>query len=365
MSAPDDAGHMRHALGLGARGLGTTWPNPSVGCVIVQGGRIVGRGWTRPGGRPHAEVVALGQAGDAARGAVAYVTLEPCAHQGQTAPCAVALIDAGVARVVTAMEDPDPRVAGRGHAMLRAAGIIVTEGVETEAARFAHAGFLRRVTTGLPAVTLKLATSLDGRIATEAGESRWITGPLARRMVHALRLRHDAVMVGAATARADDPDLTVRDMGVLRQPVRIVIDTALTLDAGSRLGRTARDAPVWLCHGDAASAEAMRGWRQTGARLFACPGRDGSLDLAQTLRLLAGAGLTRILCEGGGRLAAALLRADLVTELVAFTAGNVIGAGGVPAIGDLGLTALAAAPRFDLVETAGLSGDVMTRWRKA
>ena len=209
---------MRHALALGARGLGQTWPNPAVGCVLVKDNRIVGRGWTQPGGRPHAEVRALAQAGEAARGSTAYVTLEPCAHHGKTPPCAEALIAAGVARVVTALQDPDSRVAGRGHAILRAAGLGVTEHVEAAAATDAHAGFLLRVTQGRPLLTLKLASSFDGRIATATGESRWITGPEARYHVHALRHSHDAVLVGAGTARADDPMLTVRGFGPVAQP---------------------------------------------------------------------------------------------------------------------------------------------------
>ena len=203
---------MAHALRLAARGLGAVWPNPAVGCVLVRDGLIVGRGWTQPGGRPHAETGALAQAGALAQGATAYVTLEPCAHHGQTPPCAEGLIAARVARVVTALTDPDPRVAGRGHAMLRAAGIAVTEGVLAAEASRINAGFLKRISRNLPFVTLKLATTLDGRIATATGESRWITGPAARRHTHLLRLTHDAVMVGAGTARADDPDLTVRDI---------------------------------------------------------------------------------------------------------------------------------------------------------
>ncbi len=222
MSAQDDPRHMAHALGLARRGLGRVWPNPAVGCVLVKGSRVLGRGFTQPGGRPHAETVALAAAGEGARGATAYVTLEPCAHHGRTPPCAGALAAAGVARVVTAIEDPDPRVSGRGHAMLRAAGIAVTEGVLAEEARALQRGFLSRVVRGRPMVTLKLAASLDGRIATAAGESRWITGPGARARVHAMRAMHDAVMVGAGTARADDPMLTVRGLGVDHQPVRVV-----------------------------------------------------------------------------------------------------------------------------------------------
>ena len=218
-----DLRHMDHALRLARRGLGNVWPNPAVGCVIVADGRIAGRGWTQPGGRPHAERMALDMAGPAARGATAYVTLEPCAHHGRTPPCAEGLIRAGVARVVTALTDPDPRVAGRGHAMLRAEGIEVTEGVRAEAAAALQRGFLSRVTLGRPMVTLKLATSFDGRIATATGESRWITGGAARRHVHLLRLTHDAVMVGAGTARADRPALNVRGFGPVRQPVRVVL----------------------------------------------------------------------------------------------------------------------------------------------
>lgn len=365
MSAEDDRRHMRHALGLGARGLGNTWPNPAVGCVIVQGSRIVGRGWTQPGGRPHAETMALAQAGAAARGATAYVTLEPCAHHGKTPPCAEALIAAGVARVVSALHDPDPRVAGQGHALLRRAGIAVTEGVEAEAARVAHAGFLRRVTEGLPALTLKLATTLDGRIATASGESRWITGPEARRHVHALRLAHDAVLVGAGTARADDPDLTVRGLGAAHQPVRIVIDTFLSLPPDSRLGRSAGTSPVWLCHGPEAPDLARAAWLARGARLIACAmAPDGRVDATDALRQLAAAGLTRILCEGGGQLAAALVRAGLVTEIVAYAAGKLIGDEGRAALGPLHLAELAAAPSFRLADTSVLGEDTMSRWTR-
>lgn len=366
-----DAAHMRVALALAARGLGNTWPNPAVGCVIVTrgsapaqtgGDRIVGRGWTQPGGRPHAERRALDQAGAAARGATAYVTLEPCAHHGHTPPCAEALIGAGVARVVTALTDPDPRVAGKGHALLRAAGIAVTEGVLGPEARALNAGFLKRVERGLPFVTLKLATTLDGRIATASSESRWITGAQSRRAVHAMRMAHDAVMVGSGTALADDPDLTVRDLGARHQPIRIVIDSHLRLGPDSRLGRTARQVPVWLIHTDAAPMAARAGWQATGARLIAVPEAQGHADLGAALRLLAAEGLTRIFCEGGADLAAALIRAGLVDDLAQFTAGRLIGAEGRAALGALGLAALAEAPRLTLGSTTAIGPDTLSLW---
>jgi len=356
-----DEGHMAHALRLGARGLGRTWPNPAVGCVLVRDGRVIGRGWTQPGGRPHAETMALTQAGDAT-GATAYVTLEPCAHHGHTPPCAEALIAARVARVVTALTDPDPRVSGRGHALLRAAGIAVTEGILTHEARTANAGFLKRVTQGLPFVTLKMASTLDGRTATSSGESRWITGPQARRAVHALRLTHDAVMVGSGTARADDPDLTVRDIGADHQPVRIVMDSRLGHSATSRLGQSARQTPVWMVHADAAPAAARQAWAGQGATLIPVAAAGDHLDLTVALRALASRGLTRILCEGGGQLAAALIRAGLVDQVILHAAGALIGDEGRPAFGSLALLALAQAPRLTLLSERRLGNDVEMRW---
>jgi len=353
---------MARALRLAARGLGNTWPNPAVGCVIVKDGLIAGRGWTQPGGRPHAEVRALEQAGDAARGATAYVTLEPCAHHGQTPPCAEALIAAKVARVVTALTDPDPRVSGKGHAMLRAAGIEVTEGVLTPEATRLNAGFLKRVTQGLPFVTLKLAASLDGRTATATGESRWITGPEARRKVHALRLSHDAVMVGSGTALADDPDLTVRDLGATHQPVRILLDRMLKHSPASRLGRTAKDYPVWLLHGPHAPKDARKAWATIGATLIELPETSGQLDLTAALQTLAAKGLTRILSEGGSTLAAALIKARLVDDLALFSGGLLLGAEGHPALGPLALTALGDAPRPRLQETHTLGPDTYSLW---
>jgi diaminohydroxyphosphoribosylaminopyrimidine deaminase/5-amino-6-(5-phosphoribosylamino)uracil reductase len=307
--------------------------------------------------------MALAQAGTAARGATAYVTLEPCAHHGKTPPCAQALIDAGVARVVTALTDPDVRVAGRGHAMLRAAGIVVTEGVLQEAARQANAGFLKRITHGLPLVTLKMAATLDGRTATSSGESRWITGPQARRAVHALRLNHDAVMVGAGTARADDPDLTVRDMGPIRQPVRIVVDAALSHTPDSKLGRTAQLSPVWLLHGPAAPEGARKAWEATGAKLIEVPATP-HISARSALQALAAEGITRILCEGGATLAALLVADDLVDRVVLHSAGALIGAEGAPVFGPLHLTQLSDATRWNRLSLRPLGGDVETIWQR-
>lgn len=354
---------MRLALSLGARGQGRVWPNPAVGCVIVKHGRVLGRGWTAPGGRPHAEAQALAQAGAAARGATAYVSLEPCNHHGQTPPCSEALIAASVARVVIATRDPDPRVDGGGAARLTDAGIAVTAGVLEAEARRAHAGFLLRVEHGRPLVTLKLAGSLDGRIATGAGESRWITGPQARRMVHAMRARHDAVMVGAGTARADDPSLTVRGLGMSHQPVRIVVSRRLDLPMAGALWDSVGAVPLWLCHGAAAASGHVAAWAERGARTMECAtGPGGQLDLADVLGRLGAAGLTRVFCEGGGALAASLLAGGHVDRLAGFTAGLAIGAEGTPSIGAMGVASLDEAPRFRLAAVTRVAGDVLVEW---
>lgn len=356
----DHHAHMRHALQLAMRGLGRVWPNPAVGCVLVREGRIVGRGWTQIGGRPHAERMALDQAGGRARGSTAYVTLEPCAHHGKTPPCAEGLIEAGVSHVFSALTDPDPRVAGRGHAMLRAAGVTVDEGLCAEDARILNRGFFKRVTQGLPLVTLKLATTLDGKIATNTGESRWITGASARRSVHLMRMTHDAVMVGSGTVLADDPDLTVRDMGPVHQPLRVIVDSGLRSCPKGRLGQTAGVNPVWLLHGPGADGH---DWSMVGAKLLELPLIAGHLDLRAGLGRLAEKGVTRVFCEGGAGLAAALISAGLVDDLVTFTAGAVIGAEGLPAVGPLGLAALSAAPRLRLVSQMAVGGDVQSTWR--
>lgn len=355
---------MALALSLGRRGLGATWPNPSVGCVIVLEGRIVGRGWTADGGRPHGETIALAQAGDLARGATAYVSLEPCAHHGATPPCAQALITAGIARVVAPLEDSDARVAGQGFAMLRAAGICVTSGLLEDQARRDHAGFFSRVDHGRPLITLKLASSVDGRIATQSGESQWITGPQSRRMVHAMRANHDAVMVGAGTARADDPTLLVRDLGIKKQPVRIVLSKHLDIPMGGRLARSAAQVPLWICHGRDADPLLIKVWTDLGAKMIVAPTRSGVLDLTAVALALGEAGLTRVFCEGGGVVASALLRDDLVDGLVTFYAGIAIGGDGRASMGAMGLSTLAQAPKFSLYKQQVVGGDAVQFWER-
>ncbi|MGB5837580.1 MAG: bifunctional diaminohydroxyphosphoribosylaminopyrimidine deaminase/5-amino-6-(5-phosphoribosylamino)uracil reductase RibD [Albidovulum sp.] len=363
---PDiDRHYMAHALGLARRGLGQVWPNPAVGCVIAGGGRIIGRGWTQAGGRPHAETVALAQAGTAARGATAYVTLEPCAHHGHTPPCAEALIDAGISRVVAAFQDPDARVAGRGLAILEAAGIEVTKGVMRTEAEALQKGFLSRIRLGRPMVTLKLAISLDGRIATSSGESQWITGPQARARVHAMRALHDAVMIGGGTARADNPTLTVRGLGIAHQPLRIVATRALDLPADGQLAGTATNTPLWLMHGPSAPPATIRQWEDIGARLFCCEETAKGLDPSVMLAMLGQAGLTRIFCEGGGQLGAALLSAGMVDELALFTGGVMLGGDARPCIAALGLDRLADAPGFALQRTETLGPDTLSLWRRS
>lgn len=348
---------MALALSLGRRGMGRVWPNPAVGCVIVRSGVILGRGRTADGGRPHAETIALAQAGDA-RCATAYVTLEPCVHHGKTPPCTQALIDAQVTRVVIATQDPDPRVSGKGIAMLRDAGIEVEVGVLKDEADADHAGFFRRISEKRPFVTLKLASTLDGRIATHQGHSQWITGAQSRRMVHAMRARHDAVMVGAGTVRADDPMLNVRGMGDVSQPVRVVLSGDLNLPSGLHIAATARDQPVWLFHRE--GIDPLR-WQNRGAETFATDPRD----LVGVMEALADKGITRVFCEGGGTLGASLLRAGFVDELAVFTAGCAIGADGTPSLQALGVDVMGDAPRFAHVSTTQVGDDVLTRWRPA
>jgi diaminohydroxyphosphoribosylaminopyrimidine deaminase/5-amino-6-(5-phosphoribosylamino)uracil reductase len=355
---------MRAACGLARRALGNAWPNPAVGCVLVNEGRVVGRGWTQPGGRPHAETEALFRAGPRARGATAYVSLEPCCHRGQTPPCAEALIGAGVRRVVAAIEDPDPRVLGGGIRTLRKAGIAVETGLCADTAAEVNAGFFSRVRWSRPLVTVKLATTLDGRIAMPGGESRWITGAAARARAHLLRAQHDAVMVGIGTVLADDPQLTCRLSGLAaRSPVRIVVDRQLRLPPTARLLAEADAAPIWLLAAATADPIRRRVLVERGARVIEIAEAGDGIDLAAALASLGARGITRLLVEGGSRLLAGLLEARLIDRLAWFHAPVLIGGDGIAAIGALGIAALADAPGFERASTEMVGPDLLTTYR--
>lgn len=357
---------MGAALAMARRGLGRVWPNPSVGCVIVDAeGHLVGRGWTQDGGRPHAETEALRMAGTAARGATAYVTLEPCAHTGKTGPCAKALADAGIARVVSALQDPDTRVSGAGHAMLKSAGVDVRVGVRASEAEEINVGFFTREKSGRPTVTLKLATTLDGKIALPNGQSRWITNERSRAHTHLLRAQHDAVMVGIGTALADDPELTCRLPGV-KAPrlVRIVADAKGRLSITSKLAMTAATQPVWLLTSNAADAKALDALRQKGVKTIPVARASKGIDLAAALKALASEGLTRVLVEGGATLASSLMREGLVDRLYWYRAPMLMGEG-VSAVAALGIDELGRLPQFRRDETQRFGEDVLETYRRA
>jgi diaminohydroxyphosphoribosylaminopyrimidine deaminase/5-amino-6-(5-phosphoribosylamino)uracil reductase len=356
---------MRGAIALSRRALGTTWPNPPVGCVLVRDGAIVAQGITAPGGRPHAETQALAMAGAAARGATAYVSLEPCSHHGQTPPCADALIDVGIARVVVAATDPDPRVNGAGLARLRAAGIEVLDSVLAPLAADVLAGFFNRIRLGRPLLTLKLAATLDGRIATSTGESQWLTGTPARKHAHALRGQHDAVMVGVGTVLADDPDLTCRIPGFSPRPcVRIIADSHARTPLMARVVSSATTAPTWILHRNGADPARIDALTRAGVRCIEVAADDLGIAPAAALAALAAAGLTSVLAEGGARLAAALLRAGLVDRLAWFTAPALLGGDGFPAIQAMGIADLRDMARFRRVAQRPVGDDLLAEFTR-
>lgn len=365
-SDSDDLRHMRAALALASRGLGTTWPNPAVGCVLVRDGVVVGRGFTQPGGRPHAETVALAAAGSAARGATAYVSLEPCSHHGKTPPCADALVEAGIGRVVVACEDPDPRVSGRGVARLRAAGIPVTVGICAAEGWRMNQGFFSRILHERPLFTLKLATTLDGRIAVHTGESKWITGETARAWGHALRARNDAIMVGIRTALADDPELTCRLPGLEhRSPVRVVVDSRLRLPLTGRLVAGAKAQPTWIVTRNDHDRHRGAALADCGVELIpVAPDAAGLPDIALAAGELARRGITRVLVEGGATLHASLLRAGLADRLEWFRAGGVIGGDGVAAVAGFGVDRLDRMARFDRLSVRRAGGDLVESYAR-
>jgi diaminohydroxyphosphoribosylaminopyrimidine deaminase/5-amino-6-(5-phosphoribosylamino)uracil reductase len=362
-----DRRFMAAALRLGRRNLGQTHPNPAVGALVVrteaEGPVVVGRGWTAAGGRPHAETIALEEAGKAARGATVYVTLEPCAHKGETPPCAEALIEAKVGRVVSAMEDPDKRVAGKGHKMLADAGIALTTGVLAGEAALAHAGHITRVTKGRPHVTLKLAVSADGMIGKRQGERMIITGKDTFDAVQAMRTESDAILIGIGTALIDDPRLTVRLPGLQsRSPVRIVLDATARLRLNSNLIQTARDVPLIVVVGPEAMDDRKKALADAGARVIEVDAAQGGVDLAALFALLGKEGFTRVLVEGGAEVAASLVSTNLLDEVVLFRAPVVVGPDGVRALGGYALSAIERSPRYRQIETAIVGEDQMRRY---
>jgi diaminohydroxyphosphoribosylaminopyrimidine deaminase/5-amino-6-(5-phosphoribosylamino)uracil reductase len=369
MTPTEDARFMALAFALGRRGLGRTWPNPAVGAVIVRndgaGPVIVGRGWTQPSGRPHAETEALQRAGEAARGATLYVTLEPCSHHGKTPPCADAIVAAGVARVVSAMVDPNPEVSGAGHWRLAEAGVLVEVGVGAEEAARAHAGHIRRVRDGRPHVMLKLAVSADGKAGLAGRRPAAITGEPARARVHDLRAISDAVVTGIGTALADDPLLTCRLPGMAkRSPVRIVLDSTLRLPPESRLAATARETPLWIVASEAAPNERAEALQQRGAEVLSVASSGGELDLASMLRNLAERGITRLMVEAGPILAAAFVAADLVDEAILLRAPASIGTDGIDALEGRPLEALTRSDRLVLTGSETVGVDTIERYQR-
>ncbi|WP_322517217.1 bifunctional diaminohydroxyphosphoribosylaminopyrimidine deaminase/5-amino-6-(5-phosphoribosylamino)uracil reductase RibD [Rhodopseudomonas palustris] len=358
-----DRRFMQLALTLGRRGLGRTGTNPAVGAVLVKDGVIVGRGWTQDGGRPHAEVEALARAGAAARGATLYVTLEPCSHHGRSPPCADAIIAAGVARVVSAIEDPNPLVGGQGHAKLRAAGIAVDLGLCAEEAARDHAGHLLRVREKRPHVVLKLAVSTDDKIAAAGHKTVAITGEEVRLRVHLLRAQSDAILVGIGTVLADDPELTVRLPGMAAQsPTRVVLDRSLRIPGDSRLVHSARTTPLWLMASDIAEAAAATRLGAAGAQVIHvadCEATPG-LDLPAVLRALSDKGVTRLLVEGGARVASAFVAAKLADEIWLLRGDKTIGEGGVDALDGLPLTAITQSPAWRARSSERLGPDILT-----
>jgi diaminohydroxyphosphoribosylaminopyrimidine deaminase/5-amino-6-(5-phosphoribosylamino)uracil reductase len=370
IDAEFDRRMMAAVLRLGRRNLGHTGVNPAVGCVIVResgGDRVVvGNGWTAVGGRPHAEKEALAAAGKAAKGATVYVSLEPCAHEGKVPPCAEALVKAGVARVVTAMEDPDPRTAGRGHALLTAAGIAVTTGVLAAEAAAAHSGHVARIRHGRPHVTLKLAVSADGMIGKKVGERMIITGMAAFDAVQTMRTTFDVVTVGIGTVMTDDPQLTVRLPGLARlSPARVIVDTHGRLPLESRLVKSVEEAPLIVVAANGMAPERKTALAAAGVEVVEVAGSGDKVDLVAALAALAERGFTRVLAEGGAEIAASLVADDLIDEVVIFRAPVVVGPDGVRALAGTALSAIERSPRYALIQTLNVGEDVMRRYLRA
>src|SRR3984885_11619803 len=367
VSKAADQRFMQLALTLGRRGQGRTWPNPAVGAVVVKDGIIVGRGWTQPGGRPHAQPVALAQAGETARGGTLYVTLEPCSHVGKSPPCADAIIAAGISRVVSAIKDPNPEVAGQGHARLRAAGITVDIGLGATEAGRDHAGHFRRIRDKRPHVILTLAVSSDDKIGATGRKPVAISGEAARARVHLLRAQCDAILVGIGTVRADDPLLTCRLPGMeARSPVRVVLDRSLRIPGASRLVHSARETPLWVMTSSLSEAPAAMKLGAAGAQVIriATTATPPGLDLMAVLHALADKGITRLLVEGGARVASSFVAAGLVDEAWLLRGPDAIGAEGVAALDALPLSAITQSPAFRVRASETLQNDTLTIYER-
>jgi diaminohydroxyphosphoribosylaminopyrimidine deaminase / 5-amino-6-(5-phosphoribosylamino)uracil reductase len=355
-AAADDACFMALALTLGRRGLGHTWPNPAVGAVIVKDGVILARGWTQDGGRPHAEVEALKRAKKSAQGATMYVTLEPCSHEGKTPPCADAIIKAGITRVVSALEDPNPEVKGKGHERLRAKGIVVDVGLGVEEARRVHAGHIMKVTKGRPHVLLKLAISAGGKVGLVGRKPMQITGEVARQRVFQLRAQSDAILVGIGTVLSDNPQLTCRLPGMIeRSPVRVVLDAKLRTPLATSVLATVRETPTWIIAGRKASPIAQEILEQRGCKVFRVDDKNGSLDLGAVLKALAGEDITRLMVEGGPTVAASFVAADLVDEATLIHSDKLIGEDGLAPLEGFPLDALTS--RLSALGSEALGAD--------
>lgn len=357
-TSADDKRYMRLALALGGRGLGHTWPNPAVGAVVVKDGVIIGRGWTQPGGRPHAETQALKRAGKAAEGATVYVSLEPCSHKGKTPPCADAIIRAGIARVVSAIEDPNSDVAGSGHRKLAERGILVDVGLCADEARRIHAGHFRRVRDGRPHVMLKLAVTADEKVGRADTGPVAITGEAARERVFQMRAHADAIMVGIGTVLSDNPALTCRLPGMFElSPVRVILDSKLRLPLASHVVATVRETPTWVFADKSASPVGEEILADRGVRVFRVDARDGLLDLDAALKTLASEGITRLMVEGGPTVAANLVRQDLIDEAVLLRSDKVLGDDGLDALDNLPLRALTQSVNLALCSAEQLGED--------
>lgn len=359
MTSEIDTHYMRIALAMACRGFGRCAPNPSVGCVLVKGGRILAKACTADGGRPHAEALALEKAGALAKGATAYVTLEPCAHHGKTPPCAESLVQAGIAHVVIGCVDPDPRVSGAGVKILEDAGVSVSQGVCEAEALEVHSGFFLRLSDARPLVALKVATTSDGKVATESGESKWITGGLARAKTHQLRSQYDAILCGVGTVLADDPSLTTRIEGHVHRPVRVILDSYLKTSLDAQVIGTAAAVPTWIFYEDDREGRAAA-FEDAGVTLFQTKERS----IVEVLRVLASEGITRLFVEGGAQIHGQFLSEGLVDELYWFRAPKILGGGAMESFSGFSTESLSDAFALRRMKTISLGEDMLEIYKR-